>query len=222
MQTTLKEIEKYKLNEYDTSPWKILLRYLNKTTADDEPLDFMIIHEAIGIKEAIGCLQTQDYYNYCLFLADVTELILPILETKFLNNKIPKDAIKAIRNWHNGNITKEQLKLTAYNVANDANAIHTTYDKTTYKAAKLAADIAYNTYAAATYATCNSNSIYNTFTHKENHTTIDARTMYATIIITDITNYTTLKSTWEDIDRLFIKHFGENKNANYTKKNRKI
>ncbi|MCP3675225.1 MAG: hypothetical protein GY829_12240, partial [Gammaproteobacteria bacterium] len=46
MKTTLNEINKY--DPCDDS-WAKVLKYLNKTKADDEPLDFMVIREAIGL-----------------------------------------------------------------------------------------------------------------------------------------------------------------------------
>ena len=44
--------------------WKQLLTYLNKTKADDESLSFKTILQAIGIKDTLWCLRTQEFKNY--------------------------------------------------------------------------------------------------------------------------------------------------------------
>ena len=59
--TTLNEIREFSPCE---DSWKKLLNYLNKTKADNDVLDFKKILEAIGIKDTIWCLRTQDYRNY--------------------------------------------------------------------------------------------------------------------------------------------------------------
>ncbi len=121
MKTTLNEIKKY-----GPCPpsWAKGLKYLNKTKADDEPIELMAIHKVMGIEDAVWCLRTQDYRDYCLFLAEVhEESVLPLFEAKYPVDKRPREAIKAIRDWHNGDITQEQLE--AYTIyARDAKYDH--------------------------------------------------------------------------------------------------
>ncbi len=111
MKTTLNEIKKY---GPCPSSWAKGLKYLNKSKADDEPIELMAIHKVMGIEDAVWCLRTQDYRDYCLFLADVhEEFVLPHFEAKHPENKRPRQAIKAIRDWYNGDVTKEQLDVYA-------------------------------------------------------------------------------------------------------------
>ncbi len=199
MQTTLNEIKKY--NPCHSS-WVKGLKYLNKTKADNEPIDFMTIHKVVGIEDTIWCLRTQDYKDYCLFLADVAESVLPLFEAKYPDDKRPRQAIKAIRDWHNGYITKEQLKVyadAAYDAkdaaAAAAEAIYSASITTAYANAAYAAYAAYA--AASSYA----------------GSYAAVATSYATYAAYD---YYIIKENWKEIDKLFIKHFGD-KNANNIK-----
>ena len=138
METTLNEIRKHSPCE---SGWKNLLVYLGKTQADDEPLDFITLLAAVGIEDAIWCLRTQDYRDYCLFLADVAESVLPIYEAKY-SCTAPRDAIQTIRDYHAGIATDEELNAAA-NAAYAANAADAAY------AAYAAYAAAYAVYVAA-------------------------------------------------------------------------
>ncbi len=193
MQTTLKEIEKYKIEEgyYDTFSWEKLLISLNKTPADNEPLDFIIIHEAIGIKEAIWCLRTQKYRSYCLFLADIAELILPVFEIEYPNIKEPRQTIKAIRDWYDGNITKKQLEAYSEKAYAAASTTKPIYTNATHKIT------IYTPFTPTTAKTAALTAIY--ASDAINHTSATAT----------ITNAVATTLTWEDINRLFIKHFGK-------------
>ncbi len=108
----------------------------------------MTIYEIIGIKDAIWCLRTQDYKDYCLFLADVAESVLPIFEAEYPDDKRPRQAIDGIRAWHCGDINSWQL----YILSDAAYAAVTTtaYAATAYVAAYAAT--AYAAYDAAFYA----------------------------------------------------------------------
>ena len=55
MQTTLNKI---RAKGPCQEGWYELLRYLNKIAADDEPLSFETILKAVGIEDAVWCLQT--------------------------------------------------------------------------------------------------------------------------------------------------------------------
>ncbi len=202
MKTTLKEIESYKPN-HTTFPWKKLLNYLDKTTADNKLLDFIIIREAIGIKGAIWCLRTQKYRNYCLFLADIAELVLPVFETTYPDIKEPRQAINAIRDWHSGNITTEQLNIYAKATGDVAMNTGATSAATAYAAAytDIATTAAYSIYAA-TNAAANATR---TATSAANCNMCAAATIYYALA----TNHKTIKSNWKEIDKLFCKHFSD-------------
>ncbi|MCP3673627.1 MAG: hypothetical protein GY829_04045, partial [Gammaproteobacteria bacterium] len=106
MKTTLNEIKKH--NPYP-SHWAEVLVLFNKTKADNEPIDFMTIREILGIKDAVWYLRTQAYRDYCLFLADAAELVLPIFEAEYPHIIAPRRAIEGIRAWYNGDINNDQL-----------------------------------------------------------------------------------------------------------------
>jgi hypothetical protein len=50
MYTTLNEIQKHKLSQYS---WEKLLRHLNKTKPDDEPLPLLTVLESNGLEDAL-------------------------------------------------------------------------------------------------------------------------------------------------------------------------
>ncbi|MCP4472915.1 MAG: hypothetical protein GY815_19925, partial [Gammaproteobacteria bacterium] len=184
--TTLKEILKHNPSEQ----LKQHLSLLKTTTY----IDFMTIYEIIGIKDAIRCLRTQDYKDYWLFLADVAEAVLPIFEAEYPDDKRPRQAIKAIRDWHNGDITKEQLKVyadAAYG-AYAASYAATAAAHAAYAAGSYAAAAAYTTTSYAAYAAA-------------------AATSYAAYAYAAYAAYDIMKEDWENIDKLFIKHFERNR-----------
>ncbi len=104
--TTLIEIE---AKNPCTSGWKKLLQGLSKEEADDEPLTIKTILEINGIKDAVWALCVFDYKDTCLFNADVAESVLPLFEEKYPNDDRPRKAIAAIRDYHAGRITREEL-----------------------------------------------------------------------------------------------------------------
>ncbi len=179
MQTTLNEIKKY---DPCPSSWAKGLKYLNKSKADDEPIDFMVIYEVMGIKDALWCLRTQDYRDYCLFLADVAELVLHIFEDVYPDNKAPRQAIEAIRDWYNGDITDKQLE-------EYASAARAACNYGANAAARAISDAAH-AYAAVygvAYATACDAA----------HAIAAYSTTYDTVF----------DSSWRQIDKIFIKHF---------------
>ncbi len=126
MKTTLTEIFKHNPSE------QVKQKFLNTT----DSIDFMTILETVGIENTIWCLRTQDYKDYCLFLADVAESVLPIFDAK--NIKEPWEVVEGIRAWYNRDINTKELRILA-NAAFDA-AYADTYG------------YGYETYAAAAYA----------------------------------------------------------------------
>ncbi len=173
MQTTLNEIKKYNPNDL---MWQ-KLSLINSTDSSD----FMAIFETVGIEDAIWCLRVLDYKDYCLFLADVAESVLYLFESEYLDNKTSKEAIQAIRDWYNGDITKEQLEAYAYAAYYTYTTYGATYaDYTVKRTAFIAAYAAAGTFDAGTAVRAAAN-------------------VYANI------DY---KSNWKKIEELFIKHFG--------------
>ena len=72
--TTLNEIYSHRpcgINSKGKDGFSKLLKYLNKTEADDEPLDLMTVLKSNGIKDAVWCLECFEYNDYRLFNADV-------------------------------------------------------------------------------------------------------------------------------------------------------
>ena len=174
MKTTLNEIKKHHPCK---SGWSTLLKSLNKTTSDDESLDLMTILKSNGIEDAIWCLRCFDYLDYCLFLADVAESVLPIYEAKN-ESKAPRNAIAAIREYKAGNIDKDQLRATAAYAAYAADAAD----------AAVAADAAY----AAAYAA---------------YAAYAADAAYAAVAAYAAAYAAARKEKWHEIELLFIKHF---------------
>jgi len=178
MKTTLNEIKKH----YPCfSGWNSLLKHLNKTESDDEPLELTTILEANGIKDTVWALRCFDYSDYCLFLADIAESVLAIYE-KDNKSDAPRLAIKAIRDYKSGIIKKEQLSAaadSAYATAHASDYAHAA-SNTAAHAAATAADATANTATYAAYA----------YTYAD-----DA----------DVASFARSKK-WEEIERLFIKH----------------
>ena len=177
METTLKKINKYCPC---TSGWTTLLENLGKSKADDEPLELMTILKSNGIKDAVWALRCFDYLDYCLFLADVAESVLPIFEAKYTNDLRPRLAIQAVRDYKSGLISIDDLK----DYAADAHAAYTdaAADAAAYAAYAAAAADAYSAYAVAA-----------------------ADAAYAAY--TAAAAYTHAKK-WQELEKLFIKHFG--------------
>lgn len=88
----------------------------------NKEISFLEILESNGVEDAFWCLRTQNYKDYCLILADVTESVLHIFEEKCPDDKRPREYIEGIRKFHDGEITKEELKQLFYNNANTAHA----------------------------------------------------------------------------------------------------
>jgi len=181
METTLNKIREYR----PCKPgWEKLLSYLGKTNGDDEPLDFITLLDAVGIEDAIWCLRTQDYRNYCLFLADIVESVLPIYEVVG-DSTAPRDAIQTIRDYHAGVATAEQLKKAA-----DA-------------AAAAAADVDAAAYAAAAVANAAAAAAA---VAKAADAATDAAYAVANALYA-VATYAARKPKWEEIESLYRKHF---------------
>jgi hypothetical protein len=108
MQTTLNKI---KLHSPCKNGWEKLLNHLNKTQSDDEPLELRTILESNGLDDTIWAfraVQGKDK-EIRLFAADCAEMVLPIYEKRYPDDKRPRLAIQAARDYANGLITMEEL-----------------------------------------------------------------------------------------------------------------
>jgi len=116
-------------------------------------ISIMEILTSNGIKHAVWALRTQDYRDYCLFIADVAESVLHIFENEYPEDMRVRDLIAGIRRWHAGEISDEELdvlRIAAYDYAAAAVAADYAAANAAAKAAYYAADT--TAYAAATAA----------------------------------------------------------------------
>ena len=109
MKTTLELIRKQ--NPCEES-WLKLLKSLNKTKADSEPLELTYILETLGITDAIWSLRSLKGKDkeIRLFAADCAESVLHIFEKEHPNDDRPRKAIRAARDYANGLISSQELK----------------------------------------------------------------------------------------------------------------
>ncbi len=156
-------------------------------------IDLMDILKSNGIKDAVWALRCFEYRNYCLFLADIAESVLPIFEKKYPKDDRPGKAIQAIRDYKDGKITKQNLKEIAIS-AYDA------HDKAAYAAAYAASYVyndAYVAYTAYFTAEAAAEAYYDVnYIAVANYSYADAFASVAR------------QKKWLDIEKLFIKYFG--------------
>ena len=119
--------------------WEKLLKYLGKTTADDEPLLFSTILDSNGFDDAIWCLRALDNKQVLVELAcRFAESVLPIFENRFPDDMRPRRAIEAARADDAADAAAEAADAAdavsaaysaanaAYSAAYAANAVNTT------------------------------------------------------------------------------------------------
>ena len=84
---------------------------MNKTEADDEPLELRTILESNGLDDTIWAFRAVEGKDkeIRLFAADCAELVLPIFEKQYPNDDRPRKAIQAVRDYANGLISAEEL-----------------------------------------------------------------------------------------------------------------
>ncbi len=107
--TTLNAIRKHSPCEDD---WADLLKFLGKTKADSKPLKFSTILESNGIDDALWCLRslTEKHHPKIRHLAaDYAERVLPLFEKYHPEDKRPREAIQAARDFADGKITEKDL-----------------------------------------------------------------------------------------------------------------
>ena len=114
MKTTLNKIREHDPCE---DSWKKLLKHLNKTEADDEPLEIKTILDTNGIEDAVWALRAVDGHDkdIRLFTCDCAESVLRFFESRFPNDNRPRKAIEIARRFANGECNKD--KLSAANAA---------------------------------------------------------------------------------------------------------
>ena len=133
MQTTLSAIRKH---SPCSSGWAKLLKTLNKTQADNEPLEFSVILTSNGLADAIWCLRALDgkdkeIRKFAIFCARQNYHLL--------TDERSRKAIEVAEAFVNGEASKDELT-----------AAYTAADAAAYAAADAAADA--DADAAAAYA----------------------------------------------------------------------
>ena len=158
-------------------------------------IDLIEILEFNGIGNAVWALRCFDYKDYCLFLADVAESVLPVFEAEYPADDRPRKAIKAIRDYHVGKITEEELAAAARAARIAAKAAGAV------KAATKAAERAAWTAVEATKAGRIAGSAA-------------ATTEAAAGAALWAENAAAQDTKWREIESLFRKHFGGVKDEN--------
>ena len=203
--------------------YAVLLKSLKKTKPDDEPLSFRYILDTIGIQDAVWCLRTLQYKEFCLFSADVAETVLHIFQEQYPEDSRPREAIEAIRKFNSGEITQDQLAKSAANAyaayAASYAAYNTSYDAScatsyadAYSAARASYDASYNASAFnATYNASAFNAAYasaNATGANANATAAYANANATAAYANATAAYANAKvKKWKEIETLFLKHF---------------
>ena len=185
MKTTIAKIKTY---HPCNNRWKKLIS-VHGIDPDKEltPIDIL---KSNGIKDAIWGLRTFEEKNKVyLFCADVAESVLHLFENKYPNDKRVRQAIEAIRLFVDGKIDRIELK----------------------KAADAAYDAAYAAYAAAAYADADAayDAAYAAYADADAYA--DAYADYAAAAAYDAYDAARINK-WNEIETLFIKHFGDENN----------
>lgn len=95
--------------------WAILLDFLEKWKADDEPLSFLTILKSNGLQDAVWALRTlpEEYWGKVRLLACLfAESILPFAAE---GEERPRLAIEAARKFVAGEISAEEMQNAATN-----------------------------------------------------------------------------------------------------------
>ena len=141
--TTLNEIREH---SPCSGGWAKLLKSLDKTQADDEPLALEHILDSNGLADALWALRVVKGHDKALrlFACQCARLVLPIFEKQYPEDDRPRKAIEAAEAFALGRIGEDDLE-KAYVYA-DAAA------RAAYFAAARAADAAYFAAARASRA----------------------------------------------------------------------
>lgn len=101
-----------KIKQHNPCPdgWDKLLKFLNKTEADDEPLNLLTILESNGAHDCVWAFRTtEDCPVYRLIAADFAGSVLHIFEEKYPDDNRPRLAIQSARDYANVLISEEKL-----------------------------------------------------------------------------------------------------------------
>ncbi len=101
MKTTLNEIRKYSPCK---SSWIKLLDALDKTSADDEPLEFRTIYRSLGADDLIWCSRVLDKKSRVYLGAKFAETSLQYTEDKRVH-----DSVAVCFKFASGEATEEEL-----------------------------------------------------------------------------------------------------------------
>ena len=195
MKTTLGKIWGFGpcCKEDESGGWGLLTKNLG-TSNHSKEVDLMEILKSNGIKDAVWALRCFDYLDYCLFLADVAESVLGIYEKKN-SSSAPRLAIQAVRDYKAGGITKEKLR----SAAADAYAYAAVADAAYAYADAAAADAAVAAAYAYAYAADAAAAAYAADAAAAAYAAAAAAAAYAAA----------RSKKWDEIEQLFIKHFGD-------------
>jgi len=206
MKTTYEKIKSFRPC---SDGWKKLLENTNPEMNMTAEIDLMDILRSNGIKDAVWALRCWDYMDWCLFICDVCESILPIFEKKYPEDDRPRKALQAIKACKAGTVAGQAYYATAadaaYAAADAAYAAANAAAAAAYAAANAAADAA--AYAAAddvTYAAADAAA---------DAVAVAADDAYAAAddAAADDAADDARKKKWEEIERIFVKHFGGGK-----------
>lgn len=102
--TTLNRIRAHKLYE---GPYDTLLRYLGKTEADDEPLPYPAIVEAVGLEAALWCCRAEPKYDrtWRLFAVWCARQVQHLMQDQRSIN-----ALDVSERYANGQATDQELE----------------------------------------------------------------------------------------------------------------
>ena len=119
--TTLNEIREY---SPCSAGWAKLLKSLDKTHADDEPLALEHILDSNGLADALWALRVVKGHDKALrlFACGCARLALPIFEKQYPDDDRPRKAIEAAEAYALGRIGKDGLAKAAADAADAANA----------------------------------------------------------------------------------------------------
>lgn len=103
MQTTLNKIKQH---TPCSKGWEKLLKFLNKTKSDDEPIELLTILESNGLDDALWALRAVDGFDreIRLMACDFAELVVHLA-----NDERSAKAIEVSRRYANGQATIEEL-----------------------------------------------------------------------------------------------------------------
>jgi hypothetical protein len=143
--TTLNKIRKHGPCE---SGWIKLLKHLNKTTADDEPLPFSVIVESNGFEDALWCCRSTPEYNkeWRLFTVKCARKV-----QHFMTDPRSIAAIDVAERFANGEATDEELAIANAGAYAAVNAGAEAAVTAAVTAAATAYDAAYASAHASAY-----------------------------------------------------------------------